>query len=194
MGGVATDTFGRTTLPGLFAVGEVACTGAHGANRLASNSLLEGLVFAHRAAGAIGETGPEGQHWPAPPAWLDAPARIPAAEESAAARPVDRSGLQSLLWESVGVHRDGARLRSALGTLNGWRASGSERPGRREREDANLLELARLVVTAALGRGESRGAHFRSDHPLTAPGVPDHTVLVAAVPAEARTSEASVAC
>lgn len=200
MGGVATDTSGRTTLPGLFAVGEVACTGAHGANRLASNSLLEGLVFAHRAAAAIGETDTIAESWPAPPAWLHGATPLPPAADVAAAThtsdavAVDRARLQSLLWEAAGVHRDGERLQAAARTLDGWRASGSARPGRREREDANLLELARLVVAAALAREESRGAHFRSDHPLTAPGEPQHTVLVAAVPAALQAQEASIAC
>lgn len=200
MGGVATDTFGRTTLPGLYAVGEVACTGAHGANRLASNSLLEGLVFAHRAAGAIGE------EWPAPPAWLQGAVRVPRRDDPDAtfdgtgdrtpvsAVPVDRARLQSLLWESAGVHRDGARLRAAASTLDGWRASAGPQPDRRAREDANLLDLARLVVAAALGREESRGAHFRSDHPLTAEGAPRHTVLVADIPAARKTERATIAC
>lgn len=169
MGGVATDTEGRTTVPGLFAVGEVACTGAHGANRLASNSLLEGLVFAHRAAGVVDEP------WPAPPSWVTeaAVAVDPDAEASrtAASLPFDRARLGRLTWEAAGLHRDGARLAAAADELAAVRDPG---PG----EDADLLTLARLVVRSALAREESRGAHFRSDAPLTAEGAAVHTVLL----------------
>jgi L-aspartate oxidase len=176
MGGIATDTSGRSTLRGLFAVGEVACTGAHGANRLASNSLLEGLVFAHRAVAAIGA------EWPEAPEWLDGALTTGAADpdERPEAVPVDRARLQALLWEAAGVHRDRERLEAAADTLAGWRASSGldGQRGRTEREDANLLDLARLVVSSALGREESRGAHFRSDFPLTSLE-PLHTARVA---------------
>lgn len=176
MGGVATDTSGRSTLRGLFAVGEVACTGAHGANRLASNSLLEGLVFAHRAVAAIGA------EWPEAPEWLDGALTTSTADphERPDAVPVGRARLQTLLWEAAGVHRDRERLEAAADTLAGWRASSGldGRRGRTEREDANLLDLARLVVSSALGREESRGAHFRSDFPLTSLE-PLHTARVA---------------
>ncbi|MEN2737198.1 L-aspartate oxidase [Microbacterium sp. X-17] len=166
MGGVATDVHGRTSLPGLFAVGEVACTGAHGANRLASNSLLEGLVFAHRAAEAIGEA------WPEPPAWVAEPSRAASAatEPTEGDEPFDRARLQSLLWTGAGLHRDRAGLERAARALAALREPA---PG----EDANLLQLGRLVVASALSREESRGAHFRSDFPLPAAGTPRHTVL-----------------
>jgi L-aspartate oxidase len=172
MGGVATDVEGRTTVPGLFAVGEVACTGAHGANRLASNSLLEGLVFAHRAAGVVDEP------WPAAPAWVaeaevvsDAAADEAASSTHPRSRPFDRARLAGLMWESAGLHRDGVRLADAADELAAMR---DPAPG----EDANLLALARLVVRAARAREESRGAHFRSDAPLPAEGRPTHTVLL----------------
>lgn len=168
MGGVATDTHGRTSVPGLFAVGEVACTGAHGANRLASNSLLEGLVFAHRAAAAIDEP------WADAPAWTDGPAvtatRMPR-EASTPSRVFERRLLQEALWTGAGLHRDRAGLERAARALAELRAP---EPG----EDADLLQLGRLVVAAALSREESRGAHFRSDYPLPAAGAPHHTVLV----------------
>ena len=165
MGGVATDIHGRTSLPGLFAVGEVACTGAHGANRLASNSLLEGLVFAHRAAEAIGE------EWPEPPAWVAEPGLAASATEFLEGdRSFDRARLQSILWTGAGLHRDRAGLDRAARELAGFRMP---EPG----EDANLLQLGRLVVASALSREESRGAHFRSDFPLPAAGTPRHTVL-----------------
>ncbi|MDR6971033.1 L-aspartate oxidase [Leifsonia shinshuensis] len=167
MGGVATDVEGRTTVPGLFAVGEVACTGTHGANRLASNSLLEGLVFAHRAAGAIDAP------WTETPEWMreGAIATLPDSETTtAASRRFDRARLAELLWQSAGLHRDGAQLEAAAAELA---ATQLPEPG----EDANLLTLGRLVVAAALRREESRGAHFRSDFPLPDEGAPVHTVL-----------------
>ena len=183
MGGVATDTEGRTSVPGLFAVGEVACTGAHGGNRLASNSLLEGLVFAHRAAGAIDEP------WMASPAWVQdgaiaGPARSGGdgvehsggADAHPASLPYDRERLQRLMWEAAGVHRDGARLAAAADELAATADPASADPT--SGEEANLLTLARLVVAAALAREESRGAHFRSDFPLPADDTPAHTVLV----------------
>lgn len=179
MGGVATDTEGRTSVPGLFAVGEVACTGAHGGNRLASNSLLEGLVFAHLAAGAIDAP------WAEPPAWTQRAVRVEAdAARSVAAgsphpvlRTFDRDRLRALMWEAAGVHRDGARLAAAADELAATAMPDAE-AGARSGEDANLLTLARLVVAAALAREESRGAHFRSDFPLAGSGEPAHTVLL----------------
>ncbi|AGW41920.1 succinate dehydrogenase flavoprotein subunit [Leifsonia xyli subsp. cynodontis DSM 46306] len=169
MGGVATDTAGRTTLPGLFTVGEAACTGAHGANRLASNSLLEGLVFAHRAAAAV-DALDAGGDWPDPPAWLDGAGGGGALPESAPASPFNRARLQRVLWSAAGLSRTRTGLTRAAAELAGMRRPA---PG----EDANLLLLGRLVVAAALSREESRGAHSRSDFPLTAPGDARHTVL-----------------
>ncbi|MFF1634731.1 L-aspartate oxidase [Leifsonia sp. NPDC058248] len=191
MGGVATDTRGRTTLPGLYAVGEVACTGAHGANRLASNSLLESIVFAHRAAedladGVPGESAWTGPEWPgdeyghdvgdvsvagSAERWL----RVRAVREHPDASVVDRELLRSLLWEAAGVHRSRESLEAASETLAGWRAADGLLD-RARREDANLLELARLVVASALAREESRGAHFRSDYPFPAAGDAHHSV------------------
>ncbi|MDN4615754.1 L-aspartate oxidase [Leifsonia sp. F6_8S_P_1B] len=189
MGGVATDTSGRSTLPGLFAAGEVACTGVHGANRLASNSLLEGLVFAHRAVAALGE------EWPPPPAWITAarPADLPIVDAHPSLA-FDRSRLGALMWEAAGVHRSGTGLRAAAAELA---ATAMPLPG----EDANLLQLARLVVAAALAREESRGAHFRADHPLPAPGTAQHTLIAGAsstplstADTALRTAEVTAAC
>ena len=153
MGGIRTDVDGRTTLPGLFAVGEATCTGVHGANRLASNSLLESLVFAWRAADALEVEG--------------APLQIAtdassAVEPSAGSTPVNRDELRELLWQRAGLERDAAGLRNAAAVLAGWRADDPTPAGR---EDANLLDLGRLLVHAALRREESRGAHYRTDFP-----------------------------
>lgn len=170
MGGIATDTFGRTSIPGLYAVGEVACTGAHGANRLASNSLLESIVFAHRAVKALGEP------WPA-----DAPSvrwanASPVAElellepdHTSTAQVVDRVELQTLMWDNVGLARTQSELDSALTQLHSWRPADPAHRLFPDWEDANLLLLARTVTEAALAREESRGGHYRLDFPDTDP-------------------------
>jgi L-aspartate oxidase len=167
MGGVAADVHGRTSVPGLFAVGEVACTGAHGANRLASNSLLEGLVFAHRAADAIDAPWADAPDWTAGAVVSTSSMPLEASEPE---QPFDRGRLQQVLWAGAGLHRDRAGLDRAARALAAMRLP---EPG----EDANLLQLGRLVVAAALSREESRGAHFRSDFPLPADAAPHHTVL-----------------
>jgi L-aspartate oxidase len=162
MGGVRTDTFGRTSLPGLFAVGEVACTGVHGANRLASNSLLESLVFAWRCAHLLLKT---------PPADLSASAADPRSahlpplpEPCSDATPVDRVALRTLMWSLAGIERSRAGLLEAAGQLAQWREEGHTAEAL---ETANLLALARVLVESALAREESRGAHFRLDFPAT---------------------------
>jgi L-aspartate oxidase len=154
MGGIRTDIDGRSTLPGLLAVGEAACTGVHGANRLASNSLLESLVFAWRAADALDVAG-------SPLALTtSSSALVPVA----GATTVDRDALRDLMWRHAGLERDAAGLAEAAAALAGWRADDPTPAGR---EDANLLDLGRLLVHAALRREESRGAHSRTDFPET---------------------------
>jgi L-aspartate oxidase len=168
MGGVATDLDGRTSLPGLYAAGEAACTGVHGANRLASNSLLEGLVFGGRAGAAMAAQADE-DDWPAPrtPIWRGGTAATVPAEP-----PVSESDLRDLMWTHVGVfrHRDG--LTAARDRLDAaWRALGD--PGGAAHRPATvdgwrltgLLTVSRLIVRAALRREESRGAHWRADFP-----------------------------
>jgi len=160
MGGIRTDLWGRTSLPGLFAVGETACTGVHGANRLASNSLLESLVFAWRCAEVLLEGRAEAAVECADgDDLLHAPI-----EETASATVVERSALQAVMWREVGIFRDAEGLARAAKSLAGWRgADGSVAA----LEDANLLTIARVMVAAATARRESRGAHYRADFPQT---------------------------
>ena len=178
-GGVLTDLDGRTTVPGLYAAGEVACTGVHGANRLASNSLLEGLVFAVRAADALGAPRPDRVRLRGD-ATLDVETVTDAADATRASRQ-DRTGgnahrtdtahvrqtVQSVMTDRVGLLRDATGLASARRDLD---ALGVPAPvGVREHEDRALLDLARLTARAAEARTESRGAHARTDHPDTDP-------------------------
>lgn len=164
MGGVVTDLWGRSSLPGLFACGEVACTGVHGANRLASNSLLEDLVFAHRIARFLAEEEP-----PRPSAAAIAPAALPAVpagmdpEEGIAI-------LRRTLSEAAGITRNGPTLAQALGSLRALplAALGDGEPPKRY-ELANMLLVAGLILEAAYLRTESRGCHFRADFPKTDP-------------------------
>jgi len=165
MGGVRTDMWGRSSIQGLFAVGEVACTGVHGANRLASNSLLESLVFAWRCAHLLLADAPLPEQDPKWPTWKDdAESVIPLDTETAAAKPADRMALQTLMWNAVGIQRSEAGLEAASAQLGQWRSDGTSVEAM---ETANLLSIARVMVAAALARRESRGAHFRADCPET---------------------------
>jgi L-aspartate oxidase len=154
MGGVRTDTNGRTTVPGLYACGEVACTGVHGANRLASNSLAETVVFARRAARDI-----RGGGGPPLPAADDAIAVAPALRQ-----PKDRRELQRLMSIAAGIERAGSTLRDALRTIEGWPAANAAQDAAAW-ETQNMTRIAAVMMEAALRREESRGAHFRSDFP-----------------------------
>ncbi|WP_341956936.1 L-aspartate oxidase [Microbacterium sp. LWH13-1.2] len=161
MGGVVTDLDGRTSIPGLFAVGEVARTGVHGANRLASNSLLEGAVFGARAAAAVGMPGKPS------PAPLPADTRSVTIAGAAGDRPhpdsspFSRSALQRLMWDDVGLLRTDEGLERALDAVIRWRSTTPAPATVAEREDANLLLLAEATASAALARTESVGAHYR---------------------------------
>lgn len=171
MGGVRTDEWGRSSLPGLFAVGEVACTGAHGANRLASNSLLESLVFAWRSVSRLDEP------WAEFSAEPSAESAVPAVPESSVTVPFERGELQSMMWSSVGLFRDGVALAEASERLSGWSAAAETATPETAvlaYENANLLDLARLVTAAAIAREESRGAHYRADFPQTRPVFAHH--------------------
>lgn len=178
MGGIRTDLDGRSTLPGLLAAGECARTGVHGANRLASNSLLEGAVFGARAADAAAadaalararsSAGPAG-NGPRPAASdpQAVPRSAPPVERgSSTAADWARAQLQELMWDRVGLLRTGAELEAAAAQLATWRPPG---PGALTSitalEDRNLLDLARLLTAHALARPASVGAHHRLDSP-----------------------------
>ena len=168
MGGVLTDRDGRTTLPGLFAAGEVACTGVHGANRLASNSLLEGLVFGARAGRAM-QTPLRGA---VPPCGVEAldPVEPPARSSSSDAWNPGTDAIRDIMWREVGLFRERGVLTRAVDVLDTrWRLLESRVRDRRltseEWRAANMLTVARLVARAALRREESRGAHYRDDYP-----------------------------
>jgi L-aspartate oxidase len=155
MGGVATDLAGRSSLARLYACGEVARTGVHGANRLASNSLLEGLVFAERVARdllqtpALGEVSAPHGGWEVPPL----------ADRGAAQ--VSADAVRSAMWDHAGIDRTARGLRTCLARLDAI----GERLTEGMTEERNLLQTARLIAEAALLRKESRGGHYRSDFP-----------------------------
>ncbi len=172
MGGVATDIWGRTSISGLFAVGEVACTGAHGANRLASNSLLESIVFSRRAVQVLDK------EWPAHAAsvrWkeqgllaeIELEAEADRIAPASALNVVDRVELQTLMWDNVGLARTQNELLQTRVELAKWRSADEANRLFTDWEDANLLLLSRAVTEAALAREESRGGHYRLDFPLT---------------------------
>jgi L-aspartate oxidase len=164
-GGARTDTWGRTSVPGLYACGEVACTGVHGANRLASNSLLEGLVFAERIGEALGtELGS-----PAVPA---AQAGSEALLDSSILRP-----LRQLMSASAGVLRTGTGLESAAAGLAELGCQGSDKPDAEAWQATNLHLIATALVTAAQARQETRGSHWREDYPEPSEDWRGHLIL-----------------
>jgi len=176
MGGVASDRHGRTTVPGLYAAGEAACTGVHGANRLASNSLLEGVVFGARAGRAVpadsrGEWGftEPGRPRSAPPFARDpAEAGLAPGHGSVAETEAGRvaSEVREIAWSRAGIVRDASGLEEAAKALRGLLAgTPTGGPSRAGAEARNLLLLASLITKAARIREESRGAHYRTDHP-----------------------------
>jgi len=181
MGGIRTNTWGETTVPGLYACGECACTGVHGANRLASNSLLETVVFARRVIQRTLESPDTAASPTADAIGLSEP-------RAAEVAPASREALQALMWEDVGIVRDGGALARAKSVLAAWDAAqgwaperqgeievrgnhtggdqvGIARTDRQSQELADLLLCSRLVTEAALRREESRGAHYRTDFP-----------------------------
>lgn len=187
MGGIAVDARGRASLPGLWACGEVAATGAHGANRLASNSLLEALVFGARVAEDLASVPARSlPRLPAP-----TPAR---ADGSEAGDAEVAAAVRTTMWEKVGLVRDGRGLSAAVAALDDLAAAHPDASG----EARNLLAAARMVTAAAFARRESRGGHYRSDYPAPDPAwrrhllvslAPDGTVGVTADPEPAAALE-----
>jgi L-aspartate oxidase len=174
IGGVTVDLQGRTTLPGLWAAGEVSSSGLHGANRLASNSLLEGLVYGARAAddvlAMLQSAGPHSLE--VPPLSVS-----PAHEDHARIDLGDlRESLRALFWRRVGITRDQAGLAEAADSVEHWSRyilplQFDNIPGWTMQ---NMLIVARLMIASALQRQESRGVHFRQDHPETDPRMNHH--------------------
>ena len=182
IGGVTVDLHGRTTLPGLWAAGEVTSSGLHGANRLASNSLLEGLVYGARAAedivAELDRAGPRGLE--VSPVWA------PTVAESQNGIDLDdlRKSLRALMWRYMGITRDAAGLRDAAIQVDRW----ARYILPLEFHDPsgwtiqNMLIVARLMIEAATKRQESRGVHFRRDFPETDPELNYHITLSSVAP------------
>jgi L-aspartate oxidase len=168
MGGVKTDLWGRTSIPGLYAAGETAATGVHGANRLASNSLLEGLVFGARSGQAMSQDAPvskrssaqlPGKRAPQP----DSPDKERQAH-AAHAEPALRAQIRDLMWRHVGILRNGKDLKAALAQLESLQVPESAAT-REDNELKNLHSLAAVITRSAIAREESRGSHYRGDFP-----------------------------
>jgi L-aspartate oxidase len=170
MGGVRTDEDGRATLAGLYAAGEAACNGVHGANRLASNSLLEGLVYGARAGAAMLECASE-------------PIRSPGLPERGTAAPLPANAvfdLRRLAWRRAGIERSGETLQAGLDELTRLGPTFQEGLARNSRygfEADNLYVVISLITRCALAREESRGAHFRSDFPEPREEFRQHSVV-----------------
>jgi L-aspartate oxidase len=168
MGGIRSDLDGRTSLAGLYAAGEAACTGVHGANRLASNSLLEGLVFGARAARSmLADSLPLASASAAPDPG-PAPQHLSATESQCVETLI--ASLQASMWANAGLLREESSLCQALATLAETESalsavSAAGRTSRRLAEAQAMSRVAHAILISALARTESRGAHFRSDHP-----------------------------
>ena len=153
MGGIRTDLWGRSTVPGLYAAGEVTCTGVHGANRLASNSLLEGLVFGARAGKAAADDSSEFQ------ISISESSRSEALNAEVEIATAVKKRIKRVMWERVGILRDKDSLKRALKEFS------QIETGNLGASSRNFVTLAKLVATAALWREESRGGHYRNDFP-----------------------------
>ncbi len=166
MGGVQTDLAGRTTVPRLFAAGEVACTGVHGANRLASNSLLEGVVFGARAGAAMSSLSPHQA------------SRVPPSPEMVFPVITERD-LRAIAWNACGVLRNGPELAAANKRLRSRWLLDCASPDRAKFELRNMHQVASLISLAALAREESRGGHYRTDFPFKSAAFEKHSVIQA---------------
>jgi L-aspartate oxidase len=178
MGGVKVNSWGETNIAGLFAVGETACTGVHGANRLASNSLLESVVFGKKV---VQRTTLPHKVSAIPPFDVTDQVReyyfLPDRESLPDVMPVSFPRLQHLMWDKVGIIRSGDGLSQAANTLASWQFTMPQPVGRSAYELNNLVLCARLASESALLREESRGAHFRTDYPHSVPDWQRHIVI-----------------
>ena len=164
IGGVTVDSSGRTTLPGLWAAGEVTATGLHGANRLASNSLLESLVFGAHAGQEASQAATKMQeHYEA--RQISNP-HVASTNEIMDLNDITNS-LKSLMWRFVGVRREANTLQEALASIDSWRryVLPAQYTSLQGWELQNMLTIARIMVDSALQREESRGVHLRTDFP-----------------------------
>lgn len=167
MGGVRTDLHGRSNIKGLYAAGEVACTGVHGANRLASNSLLEGLVYGARAGAAMREELSSYRPKPNNPGRSALALEVSNSNSALSGRDEFIRAVRDLAWKEIGIVRSGPELRKAIGQLQRWRERLPPMKDRRNCEAHNIHQTALLIARAALAREESRGAHYRLDFPAT---------------------------
>ena len=175
MGGVKVNSWGETNIGGLFATGEIACTGVHGANRLASNSMLEVLVFSKRIIEKTYDK--DTKKAPVPKQKRDVHHTLSKRQIPKGMPKPSLSGLQSLLWDKVGIMRNKEGLTEAANTLAAWQKSLAAPTERPSYELNNLSLTGRLMTEAALIREESRGAHFRSDFPQSSPEWQRHIVF-----------------
>ena len=177
MGGVKVDSWGQSSVHGLLAAGETACTGAHGANRLASNSLMETLVFGKRMVDRT--TTPSSAHPNEEASRVEEVRRLPAREIDPRRYPAPSlAALEQLMWEKVGIERSGEGLEKAANTLAAWERAMPSPSDRPAYDLHNAILVGRLMAEAALYRQESRGAHFRSDFPQPSPDWLKHVVYV----------------
>jgi L-aspartate oxidase len=176
MGGVQTNLWGETSVSGLYACGEVACTGVHGANRLASNSLLEGLVFGARIVERITHPAPREATPRDANAFRISETATVSADQGRAEKPT-LAALQKLMWNQVGLVRDETGLSAARTELTGWHHALPEPRTTADHELKNMILIGRLIATAAIERRESRGGQCRRDFPDADPGWRRHIVL-----------------
>jgi L-aspartate oxidase len=174
MGGVRVNTWGETSIPGLFATGETACTGVHGANRLASNSMLEVLVFSKRI---LERTGSNYHVTSFKHPANDEYRTMPRRQTTKSITMPKAADLQSLMWHKVGIIRNREGLKEAVRTLAAWQRVIPKPADRVSQELHNMVVTGRMVAEAALIREESRGAHFRSDFPRKFPAWQRHIIF-----------------